>query len=154
MPALALLGSTGTVLHLDDVVVDLGRLRVERDATVTSLTAMEARLVACLASAGRPVPERELLREVWGYAPGVRSRTVQITVNRLRRKIEADPLRPRHLVTVRGAGYRLATERPDRPELVPVPAGLAEVAEALVAALRSGPGAAARVVEALRPLIR
>ncbi|MEZ4238614.1 MAG: helix-turn-helix domain-containing protein [Myxococcota bacterium] len=73
------------------------------------LTETEVALLRCLVAAGgRPVPREELLREVWGYAPGVRSRTVDTTVQRLRAKIEADPGRPRHLLTVRGTGYAWA----------------------------------------------
>jgi len=57
----------------------------------------------------RPVPREELLAKVWGYARtlGIETRTVDIHVAKLRRKIEADPKSPAHLVTVRGAGYRL-----------------------------------------------
>ena len=57
----------------------------------------------------RPVPREELLTKVWGYARDldIETRTVDIHIAKLRRKIEADPKSPRHLVTIRGAGYRL-----------------------------------------------
>ncbi len=57
----------------------------------------------------RPVPREELLVKVWGYAEGsrVETRTVDIHIAKLRRKIEPDAKEPRHLVTVRGMGYRL-----------------------------------------------
>jgi two-component system response regulator RegX3 len=57
----------------------------------------------------RPVPREELLAKVWGYAnhADIETRTVEIHVAKLRKKIEPDPKEPRHLVTVRGAGYRL-----------------------------------------------
>jgi len=57
----------------------------------------------------RPVPRDELLARVWGYAKnlGIETRTVDIHIAKLRRKIETDPAKPRYLVTVRGAGYRL-----------------------------------------------
>lgn len=57
----------------------------------------------------RPVSREELLAKVWGYAKGldIETRTVDIHVAKLRRKIEPDPKAPKYLVTVRGAGYRL-----------------------------------------------
>jgi DNA-binding response OmpR family regulator len=51
----------------------------------------------------------ELLREVWGYQESVISRTLDTHVGELRRKLEEDPARPRHILTVRKTGYRLAT---------------------------------------------
>lgn len=60
----------------------------------------------------RPVSREELLCEVWGYARNLalETRTVDIHIAKLRRKIEADPSQPHFLITVRGAGYRLQTE--------------------------------------------
>jgi len=57
----------------------------------------------------RPVSREELLVKVWGYARNldIETRTVDIHIAKLRRKIEPDPGEPRNLVTVRGAGYRL-----------------------------------------------
>jgi len=49
----------------------------------------------------------DLLREVWGYSAAVLSRTVDTHVAELRRKLEADPAVPQHILTVRKAGYRL-----------------------------------------------
>jgi two-component system response regulator RegX3 len=64
--------------------------------------------------AERPVPREELLVKVWGYASHmeIETRTVDIHIAKLRRKIEHDPSNPECIVTVRGAGYRLmvATE--------------------------------------------
>ena len=59
--------------------------------------------------AGRPVAREELLARVWGYANHleIETRTVDIHVAKLRRKIENDPANPEAIVTVRGAGYRL-----------------------------------------------
>jgi two-component system response regulator RegX3 len=61
------------------------------------------------ANASRPVPREELLCRVWGYArdADIETRTVDIHVAKLRRKIEPEPKTPVSLVTVRGAGYRL-----------------------------------------------
>jgi two-component system response regulator RegX3 len=57
----------------------------------------------------RPVSREELLAEVWGYAKAVRleTRTIDIHIAKLRRKIEPNPAAPRFLITVRGEGYRL-----------------------------------------------
>ena len=49
----------------------------------------------------------ELLREVWGYHESVLSRTLDTHIGELRRKLEADPSAPRHILTVRKVGYRL-----------------------------------------------
>lgn len=61
----------------------------------------------------RPVSRPELLREVWGYrnVDFIETRTVDIHVTKLRRKIEKDPGQPELLVTVRGEGYRLQVRR-------------------------------------------
>ncbi|MFK7928925.1 MAG: winged helix-turn-helix domain-containing protein, partial [Myxococcota bacterium] len=79
------------------------------------LSKTERALLGYLAHADQPVSEAELLTQVWGYAPGVRSQTVQATVRRVRTKIEADPKRPVHLLTVRGHGYRLIVAAGERP---------------------------------------
>ena len=55
----------------------------------------------------------ELLREVWGYQESVISRTLDTHVGELRRKLEYDPARPRHILTVRKTGYRLAVDGED-----------------------------------------
>jgi len=59
--------------------------------------------------AGRPVSREELLVKVWGYSSGmdIETRTVDIHIAKLRRKIEEDQSNPQSIVTVRGAGYRL-----------------------------------------------
>ena len=64
------------------------------------------------AHAERPVPREELLNKVWGYAKDmdIETRTVDIHMAKLRRKIEPSPSTPRFLVTVRGAGYRLIND--------------------------------------------
>lgn len=76
-------------------------------------TRREMELLQYLAEHGsRPVPREELLSKVWGYARHleIETRTVDIHVAKLRRKIEADPKEPRRLMTVRGGGYRLLLE--------------------------------------------
>ena len=63
--------------------------------------------------AERPVACEELLARVWGYANHmeIETRTVDIHIAKLRRKIETDPASPEAIVTVRGAGYRLMLEQ-------------------------------------------
>ncbi|MGH7461235.1 MAG: winged helix-turn-helix domain-containing protein [Longimicrobiales bacterium] len=56
---------------------------------------------------GAVVAKEDLLRDVWGFNCDIDSRRVDFQVAALRRKIENDPSRPRHLLTVRGVGYRL-----------------------------------------------
>jgi len=60
----------------------------------------------------RPVPRDELLNKIWGYAKNLdlETRTVDIHIAKIRRKIENKPAEPQYLVTVRGAGYRLLVE--------------------------------------------
>jgi two-component system, OmpR family, alkaline phosphatase synthesis response regulator PhoP len=67
-------------------------------------------LMALVRRRGNVVGRIELLREVWGYGSDVVSRTVDTHVGELRRKLETDPARPRHILTVRKSGYRLSVE--------------------------------------------
>jgi DNA-binding response OmpR family regulator len=99
---------TGTGrLALSDREVDFAREVVIRGAEEQTLTTQEARCLAYLAErAGRNVDREDLLRDVWGYRGGVVTRSVDNTILRLRAKIEADPARPRHVITVQGVGYR------------------------------------------------
>ena len=76
----------------------------------TQFTRREMDLLQYLAQqAGRPVSREELLARVWGYANHmeIETRTVDIHIAKLRRKIENDPANPEAIVTIRGAGYRL-----------------------------------------------
>jgi DNA-binding response OmpR family regulator len=92
-----------------DVCVDTRSRTVENAGTQVVLTPKEFDLLQALLRRGGAVASRaELLGEVWKYAnPDVMTRTVDIHVAELRRKLEADPSDPKHLLTVRKAGYRL-----------------------------------------------
>ena len=71
------------------------------------MTRTEFRLLCELAEhAGRVLSRQQLLQRVWGYEIGD-ERLVDVHVGRLRQKIEDDPANPRHLVTLRGLGYKL-----------------------------------------------
>lgn len=81
---------------------------VLRDGQTVGLTPKEFDLLlALLQRRGAVATRMELLTEVWGYSAAVLSRTVDTHVAELRRKLEADPAAPRHILTVRKAGYRL-----------------------------------------------
>jgi len=95
------------VLVLSACRVDLSRQLVLQDGEELPLTTRESELLSYLAARpGQAVERDTLLRAVWGYAPGAVTRTIDNTVLRLRAKIEADPARPRHVITVHGVGYR------------------------------------------------
>lgn len=107
-----------------DGALDLRLGAVERHGEREPLTTREQALLRYLAARpGVEIPRERLLEDVWGYAPGVQSRTVDTTVKRLRRKIELDPKAPRHLLSVHGVGYRwLPAEEPSIHEApAPVP---------------------------------
>lgn len=94
-------------LQLSDREVDLARERVHHRGAEIPLTTQEARTLAYLAErAGRSVEREDLLRDIWGYRGAVQTRSVDNTILRLRAKIEPDPARPRHVLTVQGVGYR------------------------------------------------
>jgi two-component system alkaline phosphatase synthesis response regulator PhoP len=89
--------------------IDLRSQRAWLDGDPLELRPREFRVLAYLASRRNEVVSREeLLRSVWGYRRPPDTRTVDVHVARLRRKIEADPGSPRLLVTVARRGYRLS----------------------------------------------
>jgi DNA-binding response OmpR family regulator len=90
-----------------EVRVDFRRMEVSRDGRPVELSALEFRLLRYFVEHRGEVLGRErLLDEVWGYDADVYSRTVDQHVATLRRKLEADSRRPRHVVTIHGAGYK------------------------------------------------
>ncbi len=94
-------------LKVDDLVIDLAKHQANRRGLPLNLTRKEFDLLAFLAKNRNIVLSREqILEKVWGYEYFGGDRTVDVHVRWLRQKIEADPAQPRHLVTVRGVGYR------------------------------------------------
>ncbi len=88
--------------------IDLARREVTLDGHAVHLTPIEYRLLALLAQhAGKVLTHRQILKEVWGPAHASESHYLRVYMAQLRRKIEADPARPRLLVTEQGVGYRL-----------------------------------------------
>jgi len=80
-----------------------------------SLTDLEFRMLKYFADRpGRVIPREELLANVWEVSPELNTRTVDVFMARLRRVFESDPSRPRHFLTVRGAGYRFVAEPQDQ----------------------------------------
>jgi DNA-binding response OmpR family regulator len=97
-------------LYLKGIEIDTENLTGKRDNEELAFTRREVQILAYLAAnESRPVSREELLTKVWGYAQNldIETRTVDIHVAKLRRKIELDPKDPESLITVRGAGYKL-----------------------------------------------
>jgi two-component system response regulator RegX3 len=93
-----------------DVEIDVPNLSGRRGTEALTFTRREMEIIEYLQrNAERPVSRDELLTRVWGYdrSAEIETRTVDIHVAKLRRKIEIDAKEPRNLITVRGAGYRL-----------------------------------------------
>jgi len=89
---------------------DFGAREVRRDGSLVPILPKEIDLALfLLENRGRVVTRDELLLKVWEYpVSGIRTRTVDNYVMKLRQKVEPDPARPRYILTVRGKGYRLA----------------------------------------------
>ena len=87
--------------------VDFDALELRAGGQVFRLTLMESNVLSYLVRhEGRPVSRKALLEEVWGLREDTDTRAIDNFIVRLRRYIEEDPAKPRHLVTVRGVGYR------------------------------------------------
>ncbi len=91
--------------------IDFRELELRSLGNIIHLTVMEAEFLRYLVrSAGRVVSRKVLLEEVWGLHEDTDTRAIDNFVVRLRRYIEEDPSRPKHLQTVRGVGYRFVAE--------------------------------------------
>ncbi len=90
-----------------DKSVDFDQLELRVGSGVYPLTLMEANVLRCLIQhEGSPVSRKVLLEEVWGLHEDTDTRAIDNFIVRLRKYIEPDPAKPRHLLTVRGVGYR------------------------------------------------
>ncbi|HUS80200.1 MAG TPA: response regulator transcription factor [Armatimonadota bacterium] len=99
--------STGRALEFGEVKVHRDDHMLSVDGREVPLTPMEARLMWALAErAGEVVTSEDLLRTVWGYPRGVRTRTLDVHIGRLRRKLGEDGRSPRRIVTVPRVGYK------------------------------------------------
>src|SRR5437868_5057308 len=98
-----------TTITIGDLAVDYAQHLVTMAGQEVPLTPIEYRILAYLAqNVGRVVTQDLLLEHVWGSEYLGESHMLQVNINRLRRKIEADPMHPRYLLTKVGIGYLLA----------------------------------------------
>jgi DNA-binding response OmpR family regulator len=98
----------------DGRTIDFGKLELRVNGNTIQLTLMEAELLRHLIrNQGRVVSRKSILEEVWGLHEDTDTRAIDNFVVRLRRYIEDNPSEPRHLLTVRGVGYRFVAE-PDK----------------------------------------
>ncbi|HEU5036200.1 MAG TPA: response regulator transcription factor [Nocardioides sp.] len=101
-------GPEQTEVAVGDLVIDLARKRVSRGGSDVRLTPTEWSFLELLArNLGRLVPREQILREVWGPAYAHETHYLRVYAAQLRRKLEADPAHPVHLVTSPGLGYTL-----------------------------------------------
>jgi two-component system KDP operon response regulator KdpE len=100
-----------TNVAIGDLRVDLGARLVYRKGDLVHLTPLEYKLlVTMIKQAGKVLTHRFLLREVWGPQNSEENHYLRVFVASLRRKLEDDPARPRHILTEQGVGYRFVAE--------------------------------------------
>ena len=96
------------ILTFGELVIDLARRRVSVNEKEIKLTPIEYNLMKNLAiHAGKVLTHKQLLRVVWGPTYENDTHYLRVFIGQLRRKVEADPSRPRHIITEPGVGYRL-----------------------------------------------
>ncbi len=101
----------GDTFSFGGKTIDFGELELRTLGNTIHLTLMEAEFLRYLVrSEGRVVSRKSILEEVWGLHEDTDTRAIDNFVVRLRRYIEEDPSRPKHLQTVRGVGYRFVAE--------------------------------------------
>jgi two-component system KDP operon response regulator KdpE len=101
------------VLEFGALRIDLVRREVTFSGQEVHLTPIEYKLLILMAqNAGKVLTHRQILKEVWGPAYAAQTHYVRVHMAELRKKIEADPARPRLLVTEPGVGYRLRDRAP------------------------------------------
>jgi DNA-binding response OmpR family regulator len=106
-------GDFGT-FSFEGKTIDFGALELRSGESTIHLTLMESELLRHLVrNDGRIVSRKQILEEVWGLHEDTDTRAIDNFVVRLRRYIEEDPAIPRHLLTVRGVGYRFLA-RPEK----------------------------------------
>lgn len=106
-----------TIFQFAGKTIDFGALELRIGTRVVQLTLMEADLLRYLIKhEGQAVSRRNLLEDVWGLHEDTDTRAIDNFIVRLRRYIEEEPSQPKHLLTVRGLGYRFVAgeERPEK----------------------------------------
>ncbi len=100
-------GTVPPMIKVGNLVIDLARHQVSLGDSILDLSPKEFELLVFLArNRGRAFTRDHLLEKVWGYDYTGDTRTVDVHIRWLRRKLEADPARPQRLLTVRGFGYK------------------------------------------------
>ena len=106
-----------SILQLTACTVDLERRLVQRQGRTTSLTAMEGALLTFLwTHRGRDISRQELLREVWQVSEDLQTRAVDSMIRTLRKKLEATPSSPDHILGVYGVGYHFVLAETPKAE--------------------------------------
>jgi two-component system KDP operon response regulator KdpE len=101
----------GPVVRFGAIAVDLEKRLVEVKGEAVHLTPNEYKLLqVLLAHPGKVLTQRQLLNEVWGPSSVDQAQYLRVYVAQLRRKLEADPTRPKHLQTEPGVGYRMVID--------------------------------------------
>jgi two-component system alkaline phosphatase synthesis response regulator PhoP len=101
--------STEGRVRFGQIEVDFEKAEVIKQGTRLNLAGRELQLLKYLvAHRGKVISRDELLQNVWEYQPDISTRTVDVHVAWLRQKIEENPQYPKHILTVRGAGYRFS----------------------------------------------
>jgi len=102
--------STGVILDAGEFTLDFAARQVKKGNVPVKLTATEYTLLALMArNEGKVLTHQYLLNEVWGPSYRQESQYLRVFVAQLRKKLEADPNRPKHIVTESGVGYRFVT---------------------------------------------
>jgi DNA-binding response OmpR family regulator len=104
------LPSDGDRIQFGNILVDMERLEVQKDGQRVDLTPTEFRMLRILVSnPNRPYSRDTLIEKIWGYTSDIGStRTIDVHIRHLRKKLEVDPANPRWIVTVRGVGYKFS----------------------------------------------
>ena len=103
--------TTEDTFTFDGRTADFQKLQLQNRDQVYQLTLMEMELLRYLIrNGGRPVTRKEILEKVWDLKEDTDTRAIDNFIVRLRRYVEDDPTKPRHLVTIRGLGYQFVAE--------------------------------------------
>jgi len=95
--------------QFDAIQVDFDKPEVRKNGATVNLTGKELHLLRYLIDhRGKVLSREELLKNVWGYQPDISTRTVDVHIAWLRQKLEDRPQFPKHILTVRGSGYRFS----------------------------------------------
>jgi DNA-binding response OmpR family regulator len=118
---------TEDIVRFSDVTVDFGRFELRRNTDVHALTTREQELLRYfLEHDGAVLSRARLQSDVWKDSADISSRSIDNFVMRLRRMIEQDPSSPRHLLSIRGTGYRFVREPASEAQEESVEPGSAE----------------------------